>query len=908
MPKLSRAPVYLFAFLVATTLVAQVKVDHARSEWMQGYVKLENADKALAEDNHLAAVQLYREALLVFETVRRKYPQWNPSLLNFRVKYCQDKIDQIERKVQSEAEEMSREKLLRLIADQAQMLHENSVKMQQLQNSVNILSESLQRARAEAARSAATEADFDSISQARQDLESRCQLLQNKLSKAEEDLAALRKKSEDQTLLVKLRQDHRLQGEQLKEAQRQIEVLQGNARSLTQDLQRSQVENQRLLKLTRDYEQRLGAANNRVNELIEQVNTIHAQYSDLQLKSRQQDIEMATHKEQLQRAQSGQKELNEEVARLRDWREKFLASQTAQQQLRQQVSELQNRLQENLEKQRFESAQRELDNENSELHSQPAIGAEEQTAQQAAEEQAKSLQAELSRHKLDLQRSHEYALNLEKQVQQLQVAHTELAKINRQLKDKDELIGQRDLALREQSRKLADSNSELLVKSQALESTQVELQNVRRKLAEAEQVNVRLGSEFSRMQRRSGDHRQEVEELKEKVQQLDQEKQAQQENVNKLELELKTRGELSARLESSLAEAERRKNELEKELVAQGEKNRQIQASLTESINRSQAAAGMASNLVDLQQELLHKTDELTGLRKELADSLANVELLREQLKSQQQGAQKLQGESSTGNETLWLARMAELNRRLEQEENKRKALEIALIRKDSASREQRAAERSTESEPSTQAASKNEAAEPQKLYTERDILLNGFLRQALDAEKKQKIEAAQWNYQKVLELDPAHALALKRLGLIAANHGNDADTIKYLQLAFRYDPDDSDVLLALGFAMLKQRQVEWAFSYLGRALALQPANPGLASHFAAALVDLGWTQAAEQQFARCLKLQPNDPHAAFNLAVLCATAQPPRLKEAKKWYEIAVNNGAEKDPGLEAAFNMAQP
>ena len=202
-----QAPLLLIALFAATLLLGQAKVDHARSEWMQGYVKLENANKALAENNHMAAAQLYKEALLVFETVRRKYPQWNPSLLNFRVKYCQDKVDQVESKLRQEVSEMSRDKLLEQLASQAQMLHENSVKAQQLQNSLNILTESLQRARAEAARNAAAEADFDSLSQARKDLESRCQLLQNKFNKAEEDLAAWRKKSAEQSSLTKLRQD-----------------------------------------------------------------------------------------------------------------------------------------------------------------------------------------------------------------------------------------------------------------------------------------------------------------------------------------------------------------------------------------------------------------------------------------------------------------------------------------------------------------------------------------------------------------------------------------------------------------------------------------------------------------------------------------------------------------------------
>ena len=85
----------IYLLLSATVLLAATKpqpVNSARVEWMGGFVKMESADKAAA-DNAVAALELYREALEIFQEVRRKYPQWNPSLLNYRVNYCQQCID-----------------------------------------------------------------------------------------------------------------------------------------------------------------------------------------------------------------------------------------------------------------------------------------------------------------------------------------------------------------------------------------------------------------------------------------------------------------------------------------------------------------------------------------------------------------------------------------------------------------------------------------------------------------------------------------------------------------------------------------------------------------------------------------------------------------------------------------------
>ena len=83
--------------------------------------------------------------------------------------------------------------------------------------------------------------------------------------------------------------------------------------------------------------------------------------------------------------------------------------------------------------------------------------------------------------------------------------------------------------------------------------------------------------------------------------------------------------------------------------------------------------------------------------------------------------------------------------------------------------------------------------------------------------------------------------------------------------------------------------------------------NADTARLFGGAVVDLGWTQAAEQQFKRTLAINPRDAYSAFNLAVLCLTGTPQRLEEARKWYEQAVANGAEKDPKFEAAFKTRQ-
>jgi tetratricopeptide (TPR) repeat protein len=264
---------------------------------------------------------------------------------------------------------------------------------------------------------------------------------------------------------------------------------------------------------------------------------------------------------------------------------------------------------------------------------------------------------------------------------------------------------------------------------------------------------------------------------------------------------------------------------------------------------------------------------------------------------------------AGNGDEGRLVNQIRSLNARLEKSEQRCKALEAALISQDSkgspplpplvAPAPPPQKEPPKEPDPETEAAllmAKETARE-----RERQAVIRGYLRQGLEAERKGKPEAAQWQYGKVLELDPGNGLALQRLGLIASNQGNDLETIRYLQQAFRQDPDNVDVQLALGFALVRQSETDAAISMLSRAVSLDPRNGDAYRAYGAALLAMGWRDAAESRFKRAYELNGKDKESAFNLAVLLSSAEPPRLEEAKQWYQKALDSGAEPDPGLDA-------
>ena len=110
---------------------------------------------------------------------------------------------------------------------------------------------------------------------------------------------------------------------------------------------------------------------------------------------------------------------------------------------------------------------------------------------------------------------------------------------------------------------------------------------------------------------------------------------------------------------------------------------------------------------------------------------------------------------------------------------------------------------------------------------------------------------------------------------------------------------------MPLGFALVRQSEPDLAVSMLSRAVALEPDNPNAHRCLGIACSTLGWFDVAEAQFRRTHTLNPKDAENAFNMAVLLATREPPRLDEGKTWYLRARRLGAASDPGLDRVFGV---
>ncbi|MBR5839231.1 MAG: hypothetical protein IKZ84_11875, partial [Victivallales bacterium] len=184
--------IIIFTCLIPLFAVADID-STVRDEWMKGYTKLESADKAAKAKRNQEAVPLYRSALAIFESVQRRYPQWNPTLLNYRINYCRQMIEQLSNVAEIKPESLTPNELVKLNKEYTNTIAQLSEERRFLESRVEVLTESLERARAEAAKAANVEATLSAASKTRKKLEETNNLLQLRLREANNELEALKK-------------------------------------------------------------------------------------------------------------------------------------------------------------------------------------------------------------------------------------------------------------------------------------------------------------------------------------------------------------------------------------------------------------------------------------------------------------------------------------------------------------------------------------------------------------------------------------------------------------------------------------------------------------------------------------------------------------------------------------------
>jgi Tfp pilus assembly protein PilF len=810
--------------------------DQARRAWLAGYHKMEAADKLLDHRDYPSALQTFRDAKQMFETVQRQHPRWNPSMLQYRIDYCRKRVARLEAmpaasRPVGEKPQVSVER--QLAAATAKLIEQ--------QSELKRLTDALTKARAEAARLSNSTHDTERLAINNRLLTENNAMLTKKAGELFAEIKRLKEQGGVNDALLKLRQEEelsRIQREKLADSQRELVA---ERDLLKRQIRQLSLEREDAVQNAAGIESKLKAAGKLLTKTETELGASLARYDQLKLQKQQQAA-----------AWEGLEKDAKRKAELLKKREAELAK------LRRENAEL-------APMRKSAAKVRRLEIDLAETASQmDAI---------KAERDAKS-----------------------KSITQLQLRITQLEAGG----DTDDTAAVRLL------------KSQLVEARAALARNEVEFTGLEKRFAALQTDDRKQAAHIGTQGNDLLDARAEIEALR---------KEMQASTAVNTQLREKTAAGLLA-----AATFERQLKDARIELDALQKANHALRSGFDQANERGTGALASAKSVTVRNIELENRVRSLEGTEAELRGQVdAQIALnraLRDRLKAVRDGKPVALAPVVPREETDQLGGMRRVVEQLESKLAARNTtidrLKIELLNQQAGTAVKPAAgetgriaqleaelqaERDRNARLAASLAEAGANGGSTKLTTEgidQKANVQVLLARAARDEADNNIEAARWNYKRVLELNPNEHQALLRMGNILTESGDFEAAERYLMRAFYDNPDAMDILLPLGFLLSHRGKADMAVSMLSRAVALYPDNPDFHRYLGVACQSLGWRDAAEVQFTRSFDLDKSSADTAYNLAVLYAASEPPALGDARKWYDTAKQLGAASDPGLE--------
>ncbi len=164
---------------------------------------------------------------------------------------------------------------------------------------------------------------------------------------------------------------------------------------------------------------------------------------------------------------------------------------------------------------------------------------------------------------------------------------------------------------------------------------------------------------------------------------------------------------------------------------------------------------------------------------------------------------------------------------------------------------------------------------------------VQGLLQQAVAMHRGGQLPSAEWLYQQVLQLQPAHPGALQMLGVLKFQSGKAAEGIELLRRVVALDPQQAGAHNNLGNALRETGQYAAAIESFDRALALDPGLADAYSNRGNAQQELKQYPAALASYERAIALQPGHAHAFHNRGMTLLSLH--RHAEAEASFDTAI-------------------
>jgi tetratricopeptide (TPR) repeat protein len=121
--------------------------------------------------------------------------------------------------------------------------------------------------------------------------------------------------------------------------------------------------------------------------------------------------------------------------------------------------------------------------------------------------------------------------------------------------------------------------------------------------------------------------------------------------------------------------------------------------------------------------------------------------------------------------------------------------------------------------------------------------------------------------FQRALQIDPAHLIALVNLGNAYRQQKEWTEAKKALQRAFEVVPDDPEVNYSLGMVCAQLEESDRAEEYLKRAVSLRPVYPEALNNLGVLYLRTKKPEEAVHSFEECIRVAPEYDQSYLNLA-----------------------------------------
>jgi tetratricopeptide (TPR) repeat protein len=121
--------------------------------------------------------------------------------------------------------------------------------------------------------------------------------------------------------------------------------------------------------------------------------------------------------------------------------------------------------------------------------------------------------------------------------------------------------------------------------------------------------------------------------------------------------------------------------------------------------------------------------------------------------------------------------------------------------------------------------------------------------------------------FQRALQIDPAHVIALVNLGNAYRQQKEWGDAKKVLQRAFEVEPDDPEVNYSLGMVCAQLGESDRAYEYLKRAVELRPVYPEALNNLGVLYLRTRRPEEAVHSFEESIRVAPEYDQSYLNLA-----------------------------------------